>query len=343
MSPNPTTTIAASAPAPLPDSTVVNPIVPPVIAPVQKTASQVAAEEFDIDSLDMETDQEPVVEQKPAEKPQQRKPGGTSGRDHSAVTLNLARELGIPDAEIAATDPATLDLAVQHMVRGRLGGGGVESTMRQPQATQPTEEEVAVEFGDDEDETTGQKRKFTEADFRPALVGAFKAQAKAIKALEKELAEVRQHSQAGANQARFQQVNTGFDSLGDEFKGVFGKTEAVKPNSAELHRRKLVLMSLQENPPRLQLPLPQLVAMRAKELFGGALPAVPAAKPKEESGVTAEEWDDAGVRLPSQRVQSNAPAGRKKAIGAIRDQLKSYAKEEAVIAGATSDLDGFLE
>lgn len=225
--------------------------------------------------------------QEPAEAPIEEKPRDPQGRfvDRSTARLfELAREVGVPEDEIAASSPDELRSAIKTARLEQQVNSKFDSLS---QAFEPKAAPQPAPVDDD---------KFDgEDDIAPQIVAALKKLKQENKALREEIANTERRRAA---ETFAQQADRAFADLGSDYEHLVGKgtRDDLDPKSNHMKRRQMVLDEAIELAGKNATGAQVLrkIKQAAEGLFGKA-------KPAPITRYTPEEWAEAGVALPSHR------------------------------------------
>lgn len=270
----------------------------------------------------------PPTEQKPAAKAPE-KPA------HAPRVLRLARELGISEADIAATDPAELSDWVME---------SLDRIARQPAAAKPSpapEPEEDYGFGEYEDED-GAKKKVDLSGYERPIRHVFKTLAQELKAIKAENAELKESTRRREARDAYDAFDAAFESLGDAGKAIFGDGPgtAMDTASEESQRRHFVLQAAKLKAGDSPAVIKKKIAAAVKTLYGpvgGDSPAPKKAakdapaetpaddRPRAKNGrFTAEEWEEAALAKPTSRTPPPAPKGEKLAMANLAKKMHRF-------------------
>ena len=253
------------------------------------------------------------------EKPAEASPADDKSPKHNALVLDHARQLGFSDEEIKESSPAELERAVRATLRRD------EQWRKHLEANKPAEKKddekkpaEAAHASEDADWGVDEDGKPVDPnDFAPGIrnvVRSIKQRAdEKVSALEKKVSQMEARAAADA-------YDRAFESLGDDFKGVFGEGagRAMQSEAPEFQRRCIVLthagIDPQNDPPNV---VRQKLKDAAERIFGPAKSNKPS-KAREESRQEQENqtnrFANAGLARPSSRRPSGEPAGKQRAI-----------------------------
>lgn len=246
---------------------------------------------------------------------------------HSPRLVSMAHRLGITAEQIQSLSPEDLEQRIdyEHAQQQAYLAGRFDSQPSSPGAAPPpsvpAEEEITLDFGKDPE--TG--RPYTEADFDPGLVHAFKqierSRRDETRRLEAELAQYRQSEQHRHVQTAQQQADSGFADLGEAYADLFGKqtSDQLSPSSPEYQRRVAVLSYLQHNP-QIQGTLRERVAAAGKLLYGERQ------KPEQSKELSQRQDVWKGAKLATPGTTPAAP------------RTKTEADKLRVVASAMRDM-----
>lgn len=292
---------------------------------------------------------EPAESKVRVEEPVESKPA------HDPFVVELAREYGATDEQIAAMSPAELRGAVQ-MVRRR----EAEAKKAQPVVEKPAEV-------DEDDFDLGLK----EDDYDPEIIRAMKAMkdrikqsSKASRELQAKINQYEEREQARHQQAAVESIDAAFEGLGAEYARFIGEGTGRELNQAgrpEYRRRMLILTeagitSLADLPSPKQLA--QKLRQAAETLYGvpaaGESPTYEqapvgkktAARPQDaETGEflsdaevqRRERWNAGAVNRPTARTAPPEKPGKTRAERGVAEYLKANGLDQQ--AGTSTDLD----
>ncbi len=259
--------------------------------------------------------------EKPAE-PQPQKveptPPAAPKHSHSASLSRLAADLGMAPDEIDATPAEQLQDAVyqRHNAIKAMIDRERQLTPREtaaPPAPPPPPEDELAELGELKDEID------------PRFANLLRRVLRENKELKAVVGEVRGHLQQKANETRDQWIDRIYDEHGDA--GRFGrKADGKGLTQDQLQRRQHVvkLAALRAGPQAPEKQIIETIPTILKELFG---PAEAAAAPPEVNGkarVSREEWDDAALLKPSQRMERPEPKGTRRAEKKVAETIRGW-------------------
>lgn len=273
---------------------------------------------------------------------------------HSAVSLHLAKQLGITDAEVADSSPKELDRLVTRLSaqREELRREHVIETAKEakrvpspgaapaPDAAPIPPVEAAIAWGVDEDGTP-----IKDEDVHPAMRNAFKAQAKEIADLKKMVGNLVNREMGREHQTQAQKLDSLFAQNADLFGGESG--DKVQKNDPMKFQRRLALLQVMK---ALQSGNMEERYAEAHEILYGKTPAsaaelakatIPAKDPatgqfvkaKADSIHDADDWADAASALPTNRL-----AGVQKGKKSATDNVAAFLKNNPDILPADEDL-----
>ena len=245
------------------------------------------------DTLPAAKDDKPPEKQDPPKK-----------HEHSFLTASLARDLGLSQEEIDATPPETLEHTVYHLQR----------LQRQPQATPDVSPPVSPPVGPPESSAKDGSGDFdlSEDDFDPKLVHHIKTLADQNKAMQEEMAKMREEAQKRADNEFLNEVDSAFTSMAD-YKHIIGQGSLGNITQQEAVRRKAILNSLDG-----QGPLSEQINRAVTSLYGGVSSPAPAAKadPTPEQKTRQEKWTNGTLAEPTHRTREE-PKGTRRAEAAL--------------------------
>lgn len=270
---------------------------------------------------------------------------------HSPASLYLAKQLGMDDAEIAEYKPADLDKFVTNLHRHReemRREAAVQQAVQQPRTTTspatsaeavnlPVEE--ALPWGVDED-----GKPITDDQIHPAIVNVVKALRAEVKELKAGYANLMQSEQVRQGQTISQKLDAMFAKNPDQFGAEDGDT-IQKSDPAKYQRRLAVLQVMKslasgtmaerfdEAHQIMYGPVPTAPAAAATTQPAAAAKTTPPkdpatgqfVKPAKEGAIhTEEEWENAGLELPTNRLSTVAVDPKKKAIESVGKILRDH-------------------
>jgi hypothetical protein len=268
---------------------------------------------------------------------------------HSAVSLHLAKQLGITDAEIADSTPKELDRLVQrlhdqreelrreHVIAQAKTAPKPDAQGLRTTAEAPKPDEPVLAWGNDED-----GNPIKESDIHPGLVSVFKAQAKELADLKKLVGQMVNREIGREQQTQAQKLDGLFGSNPDQFGD--GSAEKVKTADPMKFQRRLALLAVMK---ALQSgTMEERFAEASEILYGKAAPAVataPTASGSSEAKRTtppqdpetgkfvkapkagaihdADEWENGATELPTNRM-TPITKGRKSATDNVERMLR---------------------
>jgi hypothetical protein len=304
--------------------------------PSEPDPSKTLVEEYDIESRvsDDSAAREAPAEVDPQPESLSSRPRGPDGRflksdeeppskpNHSKNSLRLAGELGFSQSEIESLSPSELDDAVywsskQLLTQAR--EGSKERTMHEAMAAPPRAEP---------EKQVDEKLMDNEEEYDPTLLSILKQQKREIADLKKTLEDLQSRDRAREAQTVSERIDNAFTSLGSEYESYFGSgtVEELDRKGPEYKRRLAVLSLVQQGGGKGTLE--SKIRQTAKDLFG---------ERQRGQRISKEEWSEAALARPTQRLNANEPPGREKAIKTVAAIQREYAQGD----GDTGD-DEFL-
>lgn len=277
---------------------------------------------------------------------------------HSRRVEQMARDLGISQAEIDASTPDELDAAVYHANRAlhlererqyREASQHQAVAGRQP-PTPPAEEDLP--WGDIQDPDTGARRQAKDSDIAEPLVRVLRQQDRAIKELQRQLAHLQQRDQSRENETRSERIDRFFAG---QDKSLFGEGPlADLPEDSPERERRLAVWGRSARAARGD----EAAAIRGlgaslKVLYPGAAPSAAASsaaappapeKPRDANGRYTKEqerWLDGPVARPTHRGNAEEPLGKQRAtnkLASLMDEAGQGGGETALEAELHSEL-----
>lgn len=307
--------------------------------PQTPTPAAPASDQYDLSDhhFDPEIDsvQVPRGASVPVEKPASAPPGpprDEAGRfakpKHSPRLLAQAAEFSIPQADIDTMEAAELTAEVQFLRQERLFNQRLASHNQPPSpaAEPPTPAPVDGRQQPGAGTAGAQSLGITEAEYDPKIVKMAQAVERILAAMPQIHAAVgnlHQFAQARAAETRDEKLDRAFAALGDDArlgKGAFGSLTA---DSAERSRRNLLVGEACRIAGD-KASLEQVIASIPKaheRIYGGG--AAPAAAPESASlSKQQEEWNEAGLARPTNRLKNIEPKGEARAQKAVAEKIK---------------------
>lgn len=250
---------------------------------------------------------------------------------HSPRIAKLAVELGISPDDIEAATPDQLEEEVAFQTRLRLQQAKVTSP-------EPKEEDVALEFGLDEN---GQP--YNGEEVHPAIRNAIKAATKSLvaktKELEKALKTTEDREKAREVSARTERIDRAFEKLNNEAMFGAGSVGDHAEGSPERARREAVYATAAAMKSGT---VEQRIAKAAALLFGEAPEKAADLEPKKAAYDPLEErkkaWDQAGVKRPVQRTGAPEPKGIEKAKKTFIREMERMGQGDGLVEEVTASL-----
>lgn len=280
--------------------------------------------------------------------------------------MEEAKNLGYTDDEIEATPTNFLGKTVHRLAQEKLNFRDEqlrarqisEGQVRTPQPEPAAEEDIALDWGQDEE-----GRPLAEKDFHPGVVKALKSLAKKqrdeTKGFREELAKRDQREEQRELNRSAAVWDAAFAALGPEYEIVVGKgagREMGQAQQDEYDNRIAILNRAQADPRQhTAAQVKAKVKAAAEKMFGKFLgknpapyaevgkpgatpkPAAPAAatngvKPR----ISEKEWEEAALARPTQRTHSEQK-GEELAVKNLAARLESETIPDS------EELDGFPE
>lgn len=259
---------------------------------------------------------------------------------HSRTVLRLARDLGIPQAEIDSTPAEDLEDRVywlnRELTRQRIAANNPAEKPVEKAPEKPAVDEDDLGLGD-------------ESDYDPKMLALLKAQQKKLKELEKAKSEhdqkvkaFEEREAARAQQSANDRIDAAFAGLGEDFSGVFGKgkAERMDGNSAEFQRR-IAVLRVAETMKQGSLEADLAAAVKVLYPSGATAartnkaeadhteePATPegdelSPRQKEALKKRQETWRNGGTAKPTHRTEKEEPKGERRAVRAVAELMRT--------------------
>lgn len=239
----------------------------------------------------------------------------TTKYTHSKLMTKLAFQAGIGQEELDETSPEDLDKYLEHLSRQQAAAAAAAKA-KEPEP-EPEEEVVDLGFDDTYDEK---------------IVAVLTAQEKRIREQEK-LIRAREAADAAQRQQQgYTEIDTAFTALKSP---LFGEGTYKDIDPAMYRRRKAVIASIQQEPPKGLNSLAEAVAQRANELFGVASPS------HDKNKEFKEKWNQGGVAIPTQRSETPQKKGDKAATKEVAKLLRTLS-EGVMTPGEESEEETLL-
>jgi hypothetical protein len=350
--PDPLTNSAAPAqpvqgPAPAPA------VLPPQGSPPAPVSPPSGLADYDLGNTDITFEEPPVAAMQASAPPplpprdpqtgQFTKPAApeipAASAQHSQYLINLAKDMGFTDYEIAQSPRETLERDI-YVINRRLraearqearadavqsGGQSADGGAMPPSAPVPE-----PEWDDEElDDGAGNKVKVKDA-LHPSLT---KIIGKLVKQ-NKELAEAIKHLSAAENNRQAETFYTAIDRLFISRPELFGDKTAtqLKPDDPHMRKRAAIVRlmktfdkgTMQE---RWQAAVRDLYGDSTPPASPAARPPAPAPSPAPapqngHSRITPEQWDAGSLAAPTHRNGAADPPGTEKATKALAAKLR---------------------
>lgn len=252
---------------------------------------------------DDSTDIEPVAPAKPKAKPTPEKPVV------SPSLRRTAKMFGISEDDIDNASPDQLQDAIAYIAEER----------ERSRASQPVKSQ-GVKEAEDEDDDSILESLDKELQLDPRLKKLLKKQtgsAKEIKDLKIALAEQGKREQARLTRAGNDAADDAFDSLGDDFKDIFGEGDIrqLKKDGEELAARLAVYQSAgidlaTDSPSSIK----RKIMGAAKKLYGKFAKKAAAKAPEDEDDEDEEETEDK-YAAPKPKVKPKSKSNKGPDLG----------------------------
>jgi hypothetical protein len=269
--------------------------------------------------------------------------------------LRQAEELGLTFDEVKGLDNGTMNAMLNALMRQQIAHQKQIMTQRTLEQNEVKAPPPPLDFGINPD--TG--RPFTEADFAPSIVQAFRAQSHQITSLKQRLEEQAQQQQQRAFIDAAALLDDIFDDLPSELKRYVGgnasmqqlhesRSPAAQIRLSAMARAGVTVQSInQANFRRSRSAIMQAV----KEIVQAFNPQPanpydqPAAPPPvqgypprngtyPQAPIPAEQWDEAALATPTYRPSPQLPTGDERAIQNIERKQRA---ERGAVGRLTDD------
>lgn len=219
---------------------------------------------------------------------------------HSRRLAAMARDMGIPEDEIASTPTEQLDDTVYHLFRQRREMANRNQRTDPDAPATPAHQEPAEDHLD----LPGAE------DFDPRLTGFLKRQAAELKSLKAQLADTAQREQGRAQESMGDRIDRYFDEEKDE--GRFGKggRRSLTADSPEFLRRMAVLQAMD----KMREGTEAQRFKKAMTLIYGSSKASSSKDPEDELEKRKRDWEEGAVAQPTHRNGAAEPKGVKRAV-----------------------------
>lgn len=315
------------------------------------------------DAYDLgDTDHDPVLDEAPAKEEappavatpseppgEDMRPRGPDGRflpkeakpepiKHSSRLIRMAQDLGISEEEIQKTPSDQLDEVVYHLNKQALELAREQS--RERSILGATERNAAGAPRMDppfppapETETDPFDVWAKDAGLYPELLGELqrmRSDLKELKALKGEFGEIRNHHRARMQETLTEQLDRAFA----RHEAILGKgTRAQIKDGSPEHLKRMAVLGLVEKDTS-KAPLQDKIDKVVKALYGSAAPQAPV---DDILAQRREQWNGAGLAMPTNRSGGTEPKGDKKAMATAHRMMK----EQGLLD--EENTDGFLD
>lgn len=240
---------------------------------------------------------------------------------HPALLVRQAKDLGISEEEIAEADTSDLRYLVREINAEKRQNDLILSLHGiRPPAAPAEAAPAALDLGINEEVV------------EPSIAAALKKLAADNRDLRQQVERLSQHQQRQEQETGAQKMDRLFDKYGDKVLFGDGPGSEMSEDSAELQRRVAVINIARG----LQGNFEQNFRKVVSTLFSGTKPEKPPEKPgkpaKNGTAVSPEEWQEAALAVPTQRIGAQEPYGVERAKAAVR----ALTKERAPSGGDTS-------
>lgn len=300
----------------------------PAAAPVSPTESQPAAVQSEVGN-----------NQPPASSPPSRNPDGTFAKQsHSTRLVEMARDFGMEEADIALMPAMALETVVHKLYKQQqelFRQHSIQATIQQP----PSSAAVPAPAGGPPGSPAPESGLgINEADYDPGLMGVLKKLHQANAELRSELVSLKAAHQQSAQLTFNEQCDVAFA----KHESVMGKgNRSDLPDDSPFLARRMAILSLVKTLPQkgtLQSRIDQAVQTLYGTQVAPAPTPVPAPQPAT-GRVTEEQWRAGTLAKPTHRRPDDEAPGvekAKKSVAAKLDEMNGASAKEP------ESLDDFL-